>query len=196
MKLTASSIVPKLKKLTDRFNALSRRERTVLSAALVLVLLVVSDYGVIRPLARSISELRETILLRERAALHNMSSLAQKPLLDAIRSLMLQRLDLTDTDPESIPSSMLHDLELKARSHGLELKEVKPQAPDIGEGGAGEYRVRMQVESTMRQWVLFMADLVRTKKLYTIEEYRMLPHPTDVNKIKSYVTVKRVVFAE
>ena len=71
-----------------------------------------------------------------------------------------------------------------------------PAPPQVSgeEQNYSVYRVRLQLEGRMSEMLQFLAELVRTKRLYLVETLRVVPHPEDVNKIKAQVGVARLVF--
>ena len=178
--------------LKERMNRLSRRERRVVFLVTAVLGLFFSDYAVIHPIQRNSQALNQKITLEEKQLFKNMQNVAQKSSVDAFYLRLLGDIDVPNTTDEEIRSSMLHDIELLARSSDVYLSEVKPQVSNEHEHFR-EFSVRMQVEGGMDKIISFFAELVKTKKLYYVENFQVQPHREDVNKVKATVSIARAV---
>ncbi len=184
----------KLQALWGLFDQFSKREKQAAAAAAAVVLVFFIDAAVLKPIQKNIVSLNQQILVQEKKFIHNTRSVEQKPQIDDLFSRLKQTVDLAPVSDEEARVSMLEDIEKYARERRIYLTEVKPQAPTQA-GGRAEYRIRLVAEATMKDMLSFLADLVRTKKLYLVESLRIVPHPEDVNKIKATVAVNRVIFS-
>ena len=179
--------------LWNQFNHLSKRERNIFILTAAVIFTMLADYTVVRPLRRSLASLDNKIKQTETMALHNLRSAAQKPELDKVYRKIQESIQDSRADDEEIRSSMLKDIESLAREHEIYLSEVKPQVSNETPRYK-EFSVRMQMECPMEDLMRFLSGLMRTRKLYTVESFRITPHPEDVQKIKTNITVTRVVF--
>lgn len=192
MKSIASFLKTKSEFLWNRFNQLSKRERRAAGATLAVISLWILDAAILKPIQKNIDGLNQKISVEEKKVMHNVRSVEQKPRVDVLLSQLTQRVDFSSESDEKTRASMLEDIEKYARERRIYLTEVKPQVSEQ-EAGHKEYRIRIQMEGVMSELLSFLADLVRTRKLYRVENLRIVPHAEDVNKVKATVTVNRVI---
>jgi hypothetical protein len=195
LKSIVDFLLAKYQLIWDRFNQLSKREKQAAIAAVLLVLALLLDNAVLKPIQKNISGLNEKISIEEKKFMHNIRSVDQKPRIDGLYSDLSQNISLSVVSDEQARVSMLEDIEKYARERRIYLTEVKPQVA-TQQGDHKEYRIRLQMEGTFQDMMSFLADLVRTKKLYLVETLRVTPHPEDVNKIKATAAVNRIVFSK
>jgi len=193
LELFVTAFKKNAEKLWSKFNNLSARERNISILAAAVVLLMFADAVVVRPLRQSIISLHQKIAEQEKKALRNLSAAAQKPDLDSIYSGLRRNIQGVAANDEEIRSSILNDIESFARSCEIYLLEVKPQVSSEN-GRFKEFSVRLQLEGRMEKLMQFFVEFIKTQKLYTVESFRITPHPEDVHKIKAAVSISRVVF--
>ena len=199
-----NKIIEKLKELVlrarggfewavNRFNQFSPREKNIAVFTGLALSLFLVDAAIVRPLKNGLTSLNEKISIQEKKTLHQIRSLAQKPQIDTSYIKILDSIEIPKDSDEEIRTGMLRDIEQFARSSNLYLSEVKPQV-SIEKGDYDEFSVRMQVDGTLEELMMFLSELVRTKKLYAVDTLRMTPHPDDYNKIRATIALKRTVF--
>ena len=179
--------------LWGKFNHLSKRERNISIVATAVLMVVTADFAVVRPLKSSLASLDHKIKDTENLVLRNLKVAGQKPELDKVYQRMQESMQDSHANDEEIRSSMLKDIESLARENGIYLSEVKPQVSNETPRFK-EFAVRVQMECRMEPLMRFLADILKRQKLYTVDSFRITPHPEDVHKIKATVTLSRVVF--
>ncbi len=176
----------------ETFNRLSQREKNYFIAAGVMVFLAFIQFGIVRPIQHSLLVLRERITTEEKKAVYNLRNLGQKPQVDVLYLSLLQSIGMSGASSDEIRSSMLHDVELTARSHNISLTDVKPQISTDRENFRDFY-LRAQAEGKMEELIVFFTELVKMKKLYYIESLKVTPHPDYENKVKASISIGRAV---
>lgn len=176
----------------DTFSRLSPREKRYFVAAAVALSLAFVQFGIIRPIQHSLFVLQERISAEEKKTVYNLRNLAQKPQVDVLYLGLLESIGMSGASSDEIRSSMLHDVELSARSHNISLTDVKPQIATDRESFRDFY-LRAQAEGKMEEIVIFFTELVKMKKLYYIESVKITPHPDVEGKIKANISIGRAV---
>jgi Tfp pilus assembly protein PilO len=179
--------------MVNRFNQFTPREKKIAVFSGIAIGIFLVDALIVRPLKTGIESMNQKISIQEKKTLHQIRSLSQKPKIDASYIKILDSIEIPKDSDEEIRTSMLRDVEQFARASNLYLSEVKPQV-SLEKGDYDEFSVRMQVDGTLEELMTFLAELVRTKKLYSVDTLRMVPHPDDHNKIRASITLLRTVF--
>ncbi len=196
LKLIASTVKAKCQEYTEKgvsyFNQLSRREKSIFLAAAIFVLTWGLDAAVMRPLRGNFKSLEAKILSEEKEAIHGVRSVAQKTYVTEIYQKLSQSLDTLSGDAEEIRSSLLQDIEQKAREQHVYLTEVRPQVSAERED-LTEFSARVQAEARLEDVLRFLAALVKTRKIYVIDSIRIIPHQEDLNKVKAFISLSRLV---
>lgn len=178
--------------LWGKFNNLSKTERRFLIVAILVLSALFVDSGIVRPLRANMEALNQKIKETEKKVMRDLKSASQKPDLEKIYAKLQQDISDSRVSDEEIRSSMLHDIEQFAGSDQIYLSEVKPQV-STETTEFKQFSVRMVMECHAEELMRFFSELMKTHKLYTIDSFRITPHPEDVHKIKATVTVGRVV---
>ncbi len=193
LKTFASTAGERINRFIERFSALSTREKRIFAVACIAVSATLVYYGIVQPIHKSLEEMRKKIFTQERVAIANMRDVTQKLQMDPVYRQLLDSIGLrVSGDSDELRSTVLQDLEQFARSRGISLTEVKPQAP-VERGNFKDFFVRAQAEGNMEQLLNFLADLIEARKMYFIESIKITPHGDDVNKIKVNVSIGRAV---
>lgn len=181
--------------LAERFQLLSTREKRALIAAAAILGVFLLDFVIVRPWLNNLRQLGEKIAVQEKQTLHHLRSVAQKSSVDSIYAQVWQSLDLSETTDDQIRAGLLRDVEELARGNNLYLSEVKPQVSSEDKEFK-IYSVRIQADGNLENLGLYFADLIKKRKLYFIESFRITPHPEDLNKIRATVVVSRSIFRD
>lgn len=184
-----------MENLTTRFQLLSPREKKAVIVSTAVLGIFLADAVVIHPWIDNLRRLDEKISMQEKQTMHHLRSVGQKSKVDQVYLRLWQSLDSSDRTDDEIRATMLRDIEEQARANGLNLSEVKPQVSSEG-GEIKTFSVRLQADGRMPDLALFFAELVKKRKLYFIESFRITPHPEDLNKIRAGVVVNRAFFRE
>ncbi|MBI4432251.1 MAG: hypothetical protein HY592_02060 [Candidatus Omnitrophica bacterium] len=187
-----SSVSSRLEGFWAILHRLSPRERKLATGAAVAVFFLVLNFGIIGPIRGSLQGLHKKILLEEKKAMQNIASGAQKNQIDGIYLKLLEMVNAANMDDEEVRSAMLKDVEEFARGNNIYLSEVKPQISAEKENHK-EFYIRMQAEGAPENLVKFLAEFVKTKNLYYVDNIRITPHGESPNKIKATVALTRAV---
>lgn len=182
-------------KVFARFQKLSVREKRILAATAVILFLWVLDEGIVQPFRRNFAKLENDIHTQKKNAEWIYRTISQKPSVNAAYESLKQALNVEDKNPESVRASFLKDVEQLARDKDVSLGEVRPQISSDRKNYT-EYSVRIQADARMENLIQFLAEMIRTKKLYCIKTIRVAPHPEDVNKVRANILLLRVVFSD
>jgi Tfp pilus assembly protein PilO len=199
IQLQARALIAQMRGRWERawahFQTLSLLQRRLAAAAGLLVFLVVMEQGILKPLNGTIRSLDTKIAAAELKSLQTRKSVLQKPGIEQAYAQLVQSVDFSTTTDEQVRAAMLRDIESLAREMQMNLSDVRPQI-SVDRSQYKEISVRLQVDGTLSQLARFFAGrLVRTRRLYSIDSFRITPHPEDIHKIRANITIARAFFS-
>jgi len=169
---------------------LSKREKTVLYAAVVCVSLVGIDRLVIGPITYKITSLDDQIRQKENSINKSLHMLSQK---DRIKEEKAQYESfLNDPTPrKEIITSVLKEVEIIANKASVYLGNLKP-IEGRSEGQPEKYEVSLNCEAEMRQIADFIYSIEQSNKLLIIEKFEAGPASKKSTKAKCSMTISKM----
>ncbi len=170
---------------------MSKRERTILYAAVIIVFLGSMDRFVYQPILNLFGELDQEILSQENQLRKNRRYLAVRETILNSYSAYAAYAVATGADEEEV-ASLLNEIEGIARKSGLSLVNMKPKTvtdTDIGK----QYPVEVEFETKMAQLVRFIHGLYSSKYILAVEKLRIAPKGKSTAQVKGYLLIHKTV---
>jgi len=182
---------PKTMKFKELFSRLSKKQRTLLYGAGVIIFFASLDRLVYYPVVSRLRELDQEILLKENQLKKNLRNLAAR---EAVlkTSSAYAAYGLTAGSDEEKTAGLLNEIEGLARKSGLSLVNVKPKpATKINFGK--QYPVEVEVETEMAPLVKFIHGLHSSKYLLRVKQLRLVHPEGRSNQVKAYLLIHETV---
>ncbi|MCM8787282.1 MAG: hypothetical protein NC935_04425 [Candidatus Omnitrophica bacterium] len=158
-------------KIFDIIKNLSKRERTFLYIAVVIVGFSIADRLIVGPVFSKIFALNDEIKKTELSIKNNLRILAQKDKILAESSKYNLFLTSSKTDEEEI-ALFLKETENIANKASIYLVDLKPTTSSQ-EGLMTKYFVNLNCEGQMEQILDFMYQIENSNSLMAIERYQI-----------------------
>lgn len=175
----------KLKQLSSRF---SKRQRTLLYAALTIAFFVASERLVYQPIVTRLNELDQEILLKENQLRRNFRNLAARETVLNAYSVYAA----TATSDEEKIASLLNEIEGLAGKSGLSVVSVKPK-PATKTNIGKQYPVEIEVETEMATLIKFLYGLHSSKHVLRVKQLRLMPKGSRTTQLKGHLLINETV---
>lgn len=178
-------------KFKQLFSRLSKKERTLLYAAGVIIFFVSLDRLVYYPIVSRLHELDQEILLKENQLKKNLRNLAARETVLKTYSAYAAYALTAGSDEEKI-AGLLSEIEGLARKSGLSLVNVRPKPVTKTDFGK-QYPVEVEVETEMAPLIKFIYGLHSSKHLLRVKTLRLMPKEGGTSTAKSYLLINGTV---
>jgi len=180
-----------MEKFKQFFSKLSKRERVVLYASVIIVVLGSMDRLVYQPIMNLFNELEQEIRSQENQLSKNMRFLAAREAISNRYSAYAAYAVTTGSDEEEV-AGLLNEVEGVARKAGLALLNMKPK-PAITTVFGKQYPVEVEVETEMTKLIKFIYGLRNSKYILGVKKLRLVPKGKKSSQIKGYVLIQKTV---
>lgn len=170
---------------------LSKREKTILSAAAIVVSLTVIDRLLIFPIFSKMEELTEEIRDKESAIKKCLHILAHRDGILAA-SIKYKTFIKAARSTEEEMTVFLKEVENLASASSIYLIDMKPG--DVQEGAESrKYVLNLNCEAQLEQIVKFMYSIEQSDKLLTIEKYKVNPKSKESSVGRCSISIAKTV---
>lgn len=145
------------------YNRLKSRERVFLLGALTVILLLMSDVVILRPLWSYMISLNERALVQEKKLIRNLLNINRKERVEMEFEEHRHLIQHPGTDEEEI-GKMLSEIEQKARNNNVILVDMKPHDPRSLEYYK-VYWTEVDTEMRMNDWIKFVHEVEESNQL-------------------------------
>lgn len=181
----------KIKGLHTFLSRLSKREKTVLYAAVFFVSLTMLDRSVISPIFSKIGGLNDEIIGVKSEIKKNLHMLAHKDRILA-ESDKYSSLLVSSKSEEEEMTALLKEIEKIANKSSVYLVDMKPGG--LKKAGPSEkYYINLNGEAQMEQIIDFMYNIENSDKLLSIEKYRIGPKSKDSSVARCTVSISKML---
>jgi Tfp pilus assembly protein PilO len=180
--------------LNDQLAKLSPRERTFLALMVVVVLAVLANWFVVRPVRSGFQDLNTEIAREKRRVDGNVAKLDPHRV-QAIRAeyKRLGRRIATRSTPSEEQAQILGEVEGLARQAKLNLLGTKAREPRA-QRSYEEYPMEVDVEGDLSGVMAFLYGLQRSPQLLRITELTLTPKGREAaSAVKAVAVITRVV---
>jgi Tfp pilus assembly protein PilO len=146
------------------FSKLSKKEKIGLVVAGIIVLAVLVDRAVIAPMGAKLRRVEQEIAFREKKLNHDLRNIHNKDFIEREYKRYKEFLKKNSASDEENVSNMLAEIEGVARTTGVDLVDVKPQASKQVDFYK-EYAAEVTIEGRMDQVVAFLHKLNSSSQL-------------------------------
>lgn len=178
-------------KFRQLFSRRSKRERILVYATVIIVLLASTERLVFHPIVSRFKELDEEILLKERQLRKNLRDVAARETVRNASSLYANYALSAGSD-EEVMARLLNEIEGLARKSGLSLANMKPRPAgktDVGK----QYPVEVEVEAEMASLMKFIHGLHSSKHLLRVKQLRLVPKGSRTAQVNAYLLINETV---
>lgn len=170
---------------------LSRREKTVLYAAVTFVSLTMLDRLIISPVFAKMRSLTREIQEKEAGIKKNLHILAQKDRILAESAHYSSFLSSVESYEDQM-TALLKEIEGYANKTSVYLIDMKPA--DIKDTGSSKkYLINLNCEAQMEQLTGFMYNIENSSELLTIEKYQLSPKAKESSVAKCSMTISKII---
>ena len=178
-------------KFKQFFSNLSKRERMIFYAAVIIVFLSSVDRLVYQPILNLFNELDQEIISQKNQLRKNMKYLAaHETILNAYSAYAAYAVATGGVEEEV--ASLLNEIEGIARKSGLSLVNMKPKTVTDTEIGK-QYPVEVEFETKMAQLITFIHGLHSSKYILAVEKMRLTPKGKSTAQVKGYLLINKTV---
>ncbi len=180
-----------MEKFKQFFSKLSKRERMILYASVIIVVLGSMDRLVYQPIMNLFIEVDQEIISQENQLRKNMRFLAARETISNRYSAYAAYAVTTGSDEEEV-AGLLNEVEGVARKSGLALLNMKPNPAFTTEFGK-QYPVEVEVETQMKELIKFIHGLQSSKYILRVQKLRLVPKGKSKAEVKGYLLINRTV---
>jgi len=180
-----------MEKFKQFFSKLSKRERKILYASVIIIVLGSMDRLVYQPILSLFNEVEQEILSQENQLRKNMRFLAAREAISNRYSVYAAYAVTTGSDEEEV-AGLLNEVEGVARKSGLALLNMKPKPAFTTEFGK-QYPVEVEVETQMKELIKFIHALQSSKYILRVQKLRLVPKGKSKAEVKGYLLINRTV---
>jgi hypothetical protein len=179
--------------LASFYAKLSKKEKSILFVALLLIGIAFVDRVIVLPIVTSLSALSQNVKDQESAIKKSMSVLLHK---DSIieENRVYAEYSLEAKNPEEEMVGLLKEVEVVAKKTGVNLLYVKPGAV-TEESKTKKYYANLECEASMDLAATFFHGIESSTKLLKIEKYQIVPKSKDSSIARCTVTVYKTVLS-
>lgn len=178
-----------MEKLKQFIAKLSKRERLILYATGLVLLLGAMDRIVYQPVLNLFEELDQEIGVQENQLRKNLRFLAIREAVQSRYAAIAGHAIASGGDEEEI-GGLLNEIEVSARNSGLSLVNMKPKPVAATESGK-LYPVEVEVETTMAQLIKFIYGLYRSRFILGVKKLQLTPQGGGSDRIKGYLLINK-----
>jgi Tfp pilus assembly protein PilO len=180
-----------IKKLLAIYQKLSKRERLILYASSVALLILFVDRLVLGPAVGKMAALETKIRDEEAAVRMSLHVLVQKARIQT-ESKEFMSYSVEAKDPEQEMTGLLKEIESMADSASVSLIYVKP-ANTSEASGTRKYLASLECESQMEQVAAFFHSIESSPKLLRIEKFDIQPKSKESSIARCSMTISKTV---
>jgi Tfp pilus assembly protein PilO len=171
---------------------LNEREKKILMVTIVLVLVLLGYHGVLTPVTEKFSSLDREIFMAEMKLRKAKTLVRQREdvVVESQKYPNLERMD-AGTDEEET-ARLLNLIEQTARTTGVSLSDVKPQAI-VSDKLTKRFAVELNAESGIEALIQFVYALENAPEALKIELVNTAPKEENSAVLRSQITAVRVV---
>ena len=178
-------------KFRNLFSGLSKRERALVYATVVVVFLVSMERLVYHPIGSRLNELEQEILVTENQLRRNVRELAAGEAVRAAYAAYAPNASKARSAEEEM-ALLLNEIEGLARKSGLSLVNMKPKPAGRSDAGK-QYPVEVELESPMAPLMKFLHSLHGSKHLLRVQQLRLVPKGGRSADVKVYLLINETV---
>lgn len=183
--------LPDFGKLVAFFTRLSKREKIIFYCTSFVVVTMVTDQLVIRPIARTFHSLNQQGRDLEMSIKKSVRLLAQKERMMK-EAEEYAAYSAESKSPEGEAGAFLKHIEELANQSSVNLLYAKPASTQEKEA-VKKYYVTLECEGQVEQLVNFFYQIENSKLLLRIEKYALQPTAKESSVIKCAVTISKAV---
>lgn len=177
--------------LDDFFSKLAKREKLLMIAAFLFVMLTIMDRVILGPVLEQQSTLQSEIDSKMKTIHRNLRVLSYK---DSILSEYEKYKDYLDTgkkSKEEIVSALLREVETIASQKSITISNIQPG--DVQNNPVmDEYKTSLECTGKLRDILEFMQALEESDFLFQITKYSMNPKSKGSDVMKCTISMSRV----
>jgi Tfp pilus assembly protein PilO len=182
--------MPNIQALYAFVSHLSKRERSIFYAVVLVVSLVLLDRLIINPIYSKIGSLDKEIREKESDVKKNIRIVSQKDQIIAESAKYSSFLNAAVSEEEEV-TSILKEVETIANKNSVYMSNMKPgSSKKIGL--SKKYTVNLDCEAQMEQLTEFMYNIENSNKLLTIEKYEISPKAKESSIAKCSMTISKI----
>lgn len=188
-----SSILNKFNFL-KRYHQLGARERFLLIGTLIVVLLLIADFAIVKPLWNYNIKLGEQTAVLEKKLIRNLLNINRKERVEKEFEKHRHWIHPPSTDEEEI-GKMLSEVEQEARNNQVTLVDMKPRETK-SKNFYKEYRAELDAEMPMDNWVRFVYEVENLDQLVLLTITKLTYRGDDNPVIKAKMAFTKTLFLE
>jgi Tfp pilus assembly protein PilO len=173
------------------FYKLSKKEKIGLIAAVIAIAIMLIDRLVISPISNRIQRIDQEIKFSENKLSRDLRNINNKELIESEYKKYRGYVKRTSASDEEDVANILGEIEGLARSSGVSLVDIKPQAPKQADFYK-EYPIEVEVEGSMEQIVTFLHDLNNSTQLLRAVKLRIGLKDRESSIIKASLLVTKI----
>ncbi|MEI9476843.1 MAG: type 4a pilus biogenesis protein PilO [Deltaproteobacteria bacterium] len=173
------------------FSKLSKKERTWLVVAGVIIMAVFVDRLVIRPIGAKLRRMDQEIALSEKKLSHDLRNINNKEFIESEYKKRKNFVKKSSASDEENVSNMLAEIESLARTAGVNLVDIKPQTSKQIDFYR-EYAAEVIIEGQMEQIVAFLHKLNSSVQLLRAVKLRLGMKQKDSSIVKASMLVTNI----
>ena len=177
--------------MMDFFSKLSKKEKTGIVVAGIIVLLAFSDGLIIRPIRERVTGLNDQIKMRREELKRNLQNLSQKETVSREYEKYARYVTKAGSDEEAV-AQILAEVEELARESRVYLVDTKPQPP-VEAGFYKEYKAEIEIEGRVDAIVDFLYQLNNSTQLLRAEKLRIASKSKVSTTAKAFILITKVL---
>lgn len=170
---------------------LSRKERTWLIVAGVIILAVFVDRLVLRPIGSTLRRMDQEIVASEKKLSHDLRNINNRAFIEGEYKKYKNFVKKSSASDEENVSNMLAEIEGLARTTGVNLIDIKPQASKQVDFYR-EYAAEVTIEGSMEQIVAFLHKLNSSAQLLRAVKIRLGTKQKESSVVKASLLVTNI----
>jgi Tfp pilus assembly protein PilO len=180
----------KLSSIQTFLTRLSKREKSVLYVAAIIISLTLLDRLVIYPIFSKMEELTEEIGEKEAGIKRSLHILTHKDRILAA-SVKYKTFIKSSKSEEEEMTALLKEIETLASQSAIYLVDMKPGGVEKTKA-AKKYLLSLNCEAQLEQMVEFMYDIEKSAELLTIEKYKLGPKSKDSSVARCSMSISKI----
>jgi len=177
-----------------KWSKMSKRERVMVVAGALILLIVVSDRLVLSPWSHYITQVRREIAETEERVAQAQKLYERKDSIFQEGEAYRAFIALGQT-PELEMAALLREIDQLSREADVSLQEVKPLPADKTEDYE-EYGVEVYFESEFPQLLEFIEKVESSAFVFVIEKASIVRKDEDSGLLKGFLRIRRLVMTE
>jgi len=173
------------------FNKLSKKERIGLVVALVIIIVVLVDKLVISPVGEKFRRIDQEIDFSEKKLSRDLRNINNKDLIESEYKKYKDFVKKSSSSDEEDVANILAEIESLARSTGVNLVDIKPQATKRTDFYK-EYAIAVEVEASMEQVITFLYNLNNSEQLLRAVKLRIGLKSKESSLMKASLLVTKI----